>query len=75
MGFIKITEFHQVSDDRLGQIPNNHKVQKWGSGGKSMLTNLLSFHTHLKVNLLDKKANLLTILYREQQQCPVELDE
>lgn len=40
-----------------------------------MLTNLLSFHTHLKVNLLDKKANLLTILYREQQQCPVELDE
>lgn len=74
MSFIKITEFHWVWCDRLGQIPNNRKVQRGHFRGKSMLTNLLPFHTHLKVNLLDKKANLLTTLYREQQQCPVELD-
>lgn len=44
------------------------------SRGKNTLTNLLSFHTHSKVNLLDKKDNLWTTLYREKQQCPVELD-
>lgn len=44
------------------------------SRGKSMLTNLLSFHTHSKVNLLDKKVSLWTTLYREKQQCPGELD-
>ncbi|TRZ18074.1 hypothetical protein HGM15179_009029 [Zosterops borbonicus] len=27
-GLIRVTEFHWVSYDRLGQIPNNHKVQR-----------------------------------------------
>lgn len=28
LGFIKITEFHLISYDRLGQMPNNCKVQR-----------------------------------------------